>query len=86
MDNQTGRAKGFGFVEFDNEDDMKAAIKGADGLEILGRAIITERANSRGSRRDGGSRGGDRRGGDRGRDRGEKMIYQIGYIYSVGMN
>jgi len=69
-DRETGRAKGFGFVEYDNYEDMNAALKAADGVEILGRAIICERAKSRGGGRDGGSRGGDRDRGDRGRDRG----------------
>jgi len=64
-DRETGKAKGFGFVEYENYEDMNAALKAADGVEICGRAIICERAKSRGGGgggRDGGSRG-DRDGG-----------------------
>jgi len=61
-DRETGKAKGFGFVEYENYEDMDAAIRAADGAEICGRAIICERAKSRGG-------GGGRDGGDRGRDR-----------------
>jgi len=75
MDRESGRSKGFGFVEYENYEDMNAALKGADGVEIRGRAIICEKAKSKsgGGGRDGGSRGDrdggrDRYGGGGGRD------------------
>jgi len=39
MDRETGRSKGFGFVEMSNDDEAQAAIKGMDGKEIGGRAV-----------------------------------------------
>lgn len=38
-DRETGRSKGFGFVEMTNDDEAKAAIDGMDGKELGGRAI-----------------------------------------------
>lgn len=39
MDRETGRSKGFGFVEMTTEEEAKAAIDGMDGKELGGRAI-----------------------------------------------
>lgn len=38
------RSKGFGFVEFENDDEAKAAIAGLDGKEISGRTIVVNEA------------------------------------------
>lgn len=38
-DRDTGRSKGFGFVEFETEEEAKAAIDGMDGKELSGRTI-----------------------------------------------
>lgn len=36
---KTGESKGFGFVEFSNEDEAKAAITGLNGKEIYGHVL-----------------------------------------------
>jgi RNA recognition motif-containing protein len=38
-DRDTGRSRGFGFVEMENEDEAKAAIEGMDGTELDGRPL-----------------------------------------------
>lgn len=38
-DRDTGRSRGFGFVEMQNQADAEAAIKGLNGHEVEGRAI-----------------------------------------------
>lgn len=38
-DRDTGRSKGFGFVEMSSEEEAQAAIKGMDGKEFGGRTI-----------------------------------------------
>lgn len=55
-DRGTGRSKGFGFVEMDDDDEAKAAIEGLDGKDMEGRAIKVnkakpKRSESRGSYR-----------------------------------
>ena len=64
-DRDTGRSRGFGFVEMSN-DDAKRAIEELNGNEVDGRAIKVNEAEEK--RRD--SRGGG--GGDRGGDRGNR--------------
>ena len=65
-DRDTGRSRGFGFVEM-SSDDAKRAIEELNGNEIDGRAIRVNEAEEK--RRD--SRGGDSRGGGGG-DRGNR--------------
>ena len=64
-DRDTGRSRGFGFVEM-SDDDAKRAIEELNGNEVDGRAIRVNEAEEK--RRD--SRGGG--GGDRGGDRGNR--------------
>ena len=64
-DRDTGRSRGFGFVEMSN-DDAKRAIEELNGNEVDGRTIKVNEAEEK--RRD--SRGGDSRGG--GGDRGNR--------------
>lgn len=63
MDRDSGRSKGFGFVEFENEEDNARAIAELDGKELDGRAITVNEARPREDkpRRDFG--GNDRNGG-----------------------
>ncbi len=73
MDKFTGRSKGFGFVEMEDDENAKAAIAGLNENEIQGRKIVVNESqprpegsgyksnNSRGGgggRRDGGNRSG----------------------------
>lgn len=53
MDRETGRSKGFGFVEMASVEVAQAAIKGLNGMSVDGRTIIVNiarpREESRGS-------------------------------------
>lgn len=64
-DRDSGRSKGFGFVQFVNDDDNQKAIDQLDGKELDGRAISVGLARPKEDRprRD---FGGNDRGGDRG--------------------
>lgn len=46
-DRNTGRSKGFGFVEMDNSDEAKAAIEGLNGKDIDGRTVNVNEARPR---------------------------------------
>jgi cold-inducible RNA-binding protein len=63
-DRDTGRSRGFGFVEMATPEDAEQAISKLNGTSVDGRTIQVERAKSPG----GG--GGDRRGGGGGGGRG----------------
>ena len=65
MDRETGRARGFGFVEMPSAEQSKAAIAALNGTDLQGRAMNVNEAKPRADRRDGGGGGGGR-GGDRG--------------------
>ena len=47
MDRESGRSKGFGFVEFSNEEGANAAVQGMDGQELNGRNIRVSIAQER---------------------------------------
>jgi RNA recognition motif-containing protein len=61
QDRETGRSKGFGFVEMNSDAEAAAVIKALDGTEQDGRALKVNEAKPRESRPGGG--GGGRRGG-----------------------
>jgi len=61
MDRETGRARGFGFVEMSNADEGNAAITAMNGQSIGGRGLVVNEARPREDR--GGGGGGGRRGG-----------------------
>lgn len=46
-DRETGRSKGFGFVEFENADEGKAAEKALNGTDVGGRSITVNEARPR---------------------------------------
>ena len=56
-DRDTGRSKGFGFVEMENADD---AAQNLDGYSFEGRNLKVNEARDRGDRRGGGGGGGYR--------------------------
>ncbi len=57
MDRETGRSKGFGFVEMPNDDEARAAIDALNDQELDGRTIVVKEAEPRGNRRGGGGGG-----------------------------
>jgi RNA recognition motif-containing protein len=63
MDRDTGRSKGFGFVEMGSDAEAQAAIDGLNLKEHDGRALAVNEARPREDRRGGG--GGSRSGGGR---------------------
>jgi RNA recognition motif-containing protein len=72
LDRDTGRPRGFAFVEMDTEADATAAIETLNGREILGRPINVSEARERAPRSGGGGfggGGGGYGGGRGGRDR-----------------
>ena len=66
MDRETGRSKGFGFVEMGSDQEAQAAINGLNGKESGGRALTVNEARPREDRGGGGGgRGGFGGGGGR---------------------
>ena len=63
MDRDTGRSKGFGFVEMANDQEAQAAIAALNGKEVDGRALTVNEAKPREDRGGGGGRGGYGGGG-----------------------
>lgn len=66
-DRDTGRSKGFGFVEMSSDDEAQAAISALDGKDLQGRAMKVNEAKPRVGT---GGGGGGGRGGSRGGSRG----------------
>ena len=62
MDRDTGRSKGFGFVEMGSDAEAQSAINGMNGQSLDGRAIVVNEARPR-EERPGGFGGGGRTGG-----------------------
>jgi RNA recognition motif-containing protein len=64
MDRETGRSKGFGFVEMGNDAEAQAAINGMNGQALEGRPLVVNEARPREERPGGfGGGGGGRSGG-----------------------
>jgi RNA recognition motif-containing protein len=68
-DRETGRSKGFGFVEMGSDQEAQAAISALNGKEVDGRALTVNEAKPR-EERGGGGRGGYGGGRSGGGDRG----------------
>ncbi|MBN2581396.1 MAG: RNA-binding protein [Pirellulales bacterium] len=62
-DRESGRSKGFGFVEMGSDQEAQAAIQGLNGQEHDGRSLTVNEARPREERRGGGRPGGGGRGG-----------------------
>jgi RNA recognition motif-containing protein len=62
-DRDTGRSKGFGFVEMGTDEEAQAAIAALNGQEHGGRALTVNEAKPREDRPRGGGGGGGGRGG-----------------------
>jgi cold-inducible RNA-binding protein len=65
MDRDTGRSKGFGFVEMGSSEEAQAAINALNGKSVGGRALVVNVARPR-EERPGGFGGGGGFGGNRG--------------------
>ena len=63
MDRDTGRSKGFGFVEMKTDQEAQAAIAALNGKEVDGRSLTVNEARPK---TEGGGRGGSGGGGGRG--------------------
>ena len=63
MDRDSGRSKGFGFVEMGSEEAAQTAIQKLNGQEMSGRALNVSEAKPQEPRSGGGGGGGGGRGG-----------------------
>jgi RNA recognition motif-containing protein len=70
QDRETGRSRGFGFVEMSSEEDANNAIAQFNGQEYDGRNMVVNEARPRENGGGGGGRGGYGGGGGRGGNRG----------------
>jgi RNA recognition motif-containing protein len=64
-DRETGRSKGFGFVEMSSDDEANEAMEAMNGADLMGRQLRVNEARPQ-SERPQRSGGGGGRGGDRG--------------------
>src|SRR5438128_1826994 len=62
MDRDTGRSKGFGFVEMGNDQEAQAAITALNGKEVEGRHLTVNEAKPRPAGAGQGGQGSGRRG------------------------
>ena len=69
-DRDTGRARGFAFVEMTNDEEAAKAIEALNGKELDGRALNVNEARPKAERGGGGGGGGGRFGGGGGGGRG----------------
>ena len=69
-DRDTGRSRGFGFVEMASNEDGEKAITALNGSQVGGRTINVNEARPKTERSGGGGGGGGRDRGDRGGGRG----------------
>ncbi len=65
-DRDTGRPRGFAFVEMGSQADAQAAIAAMNGKDVGGRALTVNEAREQAPRRGGGGFGGGYGGGGRG--------------------
>jgi len=78
MDRETGRSRGFGFVEMTNDDEADAAIAALNGSTHMGRTLNVNEARPKGERPSGGGYGAPRpsSGGGGGKGRGGQDDYR----------
>jgi RNA recognition motif-containing protein len=73
MDKETGKSRGFGFVEMPNDDEAKEAIEGLNDISLGKKPLVVKKAEDRqggGGSGGGGYRGGGNSGGSGGGYRG----------------
>jgi RNA recognition motif-containing protein len=69
-DRFTGEARGFGFVEINDDGAANHAIEACNGRDLMGRALVVNEARPMVPREGGGGGGGRREGGGGGRREG----------------
>ncbi|XP_062229613.1 glycine-rich RNA-binding protein 4, mitochondrial-like [Phragmites australis] len=74
-DRETGRSRGFGFVNFNNSEDAKNAVSSMDGQELQGRSVRVNFANERPAGNRGYGGGGYGGGGGGGGSYGGQDAY-----------
>jgi CxxC-x17-CxxC domain-containing protein len=75
MDRDTGRPRGFAFVEMGSDDEANGVISSLSGREIQGRPISVSEARARAPRSGGGGGGGYGGGGGGGYGRSDRTMY-----------
>ena len=65
-DRDSGRSRGFGFIEMTSDSEANSAIAALNGMQVGGRALIVNEARPKASGSGGGGYGGDRSGGRNG--------------------
>ena len=89
MDRETGRARGFAFVEMPNDSEAAQAVSALDGKELGGRNLKVNEARPKGESgpprgpRNFGSGGGQGRGGGRGKGGGRDRFSTEDYSDSA---
>src|SRR5688500_5587887 len=83
-DRDTGRSKGFGFVQMGSDEEAQAVIAALNGQEVDGRALTVNEAKPREDRPRGGGGGGGGRGGYGGGGGGGRSGGGGGYGGGVG--
>jgi len=77
MDRETGRSRGFAFVEMANDEEAESAISGTNGSSLGGRSLNVNEARPRPERPAGGGYGAPRpSGGGGGGRRGNRDDYR----------
>jgi RNA recognition motif-containing protein len=71
-DRETGRSRGFAFVEMSNDSEANAAMQAMNGKDVGGRALVVNEAREREARGGGGGGGGGSRGGGGGGGRRDR--------------
>jgi RNA recognition motif-containing protein len=66
MDRETGRSKGFGFIEMPDDEAAEKAIAEKNGTDLYGRTIVVNQAEEKKERTGGGGFRGGGGGGNRG--------------------
>ena len=66
IDKETGKSRGFGFVDMPNADEAKEALEGLNDISLGTKPLVVKEADERNSGGGGGSRGGYRGGGGQG--------------------
>jgi RNA recognition motif-containing protein len=76
IDKETGKSRGFGFVDMPNADEAKEALEGLNDISLGTKPLVVKEADERGS---GSGGGGGSRGGYRGGNSGGGGGYNKGY-------